>query len=332
MTTPAQGHREKIEAAKAAQAAETARKAVPPPPAKAAKKRPPVSEIPVVPATAAHPAGDVSRAVTLAKIRSPAAMRRLRIEAARSASARAANDNGAETAPAPETGPEGLIRLQLTEDKRRLKALESIEAKIALKATLLPTYADWCAAVVAAGAGAAGQAVQDDVVATIFMWRIDAGDYAGALELADHLLRHKLALPLPNLRSVATFLAEEVAEAAIKAAQAGKPFPADVLGDVHVLTDDRDMVDQVRAKLFKADGLVALSIAEAAIADGENEAAMRAVAGLKSAALDTAKTALARAKQLEPKIGVTKLIEQVDRLIAAEAKAAADNDKDKSKD
>ncbi len=323
--TPAQRHREKIDAARQAAQAEAAipAPAAPPP----AKKRPPVTEAPVVPASALdRPAGDIGRAVTLAKLRSPGALKRLRVEAGRLAAA--ANDNIDETAPAPDTGPAGLIRLQLTEDKRRLKALESIEAKVALKRELLSAYDDYCAIVLEAARQ--GHAPQDDVVAAIFMWRIDVGDFEGAVELADYLLTNRLALPPPNVRSVATFLAEEVAEAAIKAADAGKPFPLSALEAVHILTDDRDMHDPVRAKLFKADGRIALLTAEAAKLAADADGDTHAVAGLRERALADAKTAFTRAKELEPKIGVTKLLEKVDAAIAADAKAAAEQKKDQT--
>ncbi|STH42997.1 small terminase subunit [Escherichia coli] len=43
---------------------------------------------------------------------------------------------------------------------------------------LLPKYAAW-----AEGVLAAGGAQQDDVLMYVMLWRIDAGDYAGALEI-----------------------------------------------------------------------------------------------------------------------------------------------------
>ena len=326
MTTPAQRKRERIEAQRAqASLAARAETAAPVEKAKATRTRASGSgALPAAGIAEAPTAATIERAVSLANRRSPATMRRLRIEAGKAA-ARPANDNAQDTAPAEGTGPEALIRLQLVEDKRRLKALESVEAKIRLKAELVGRYDAWIEAVLAAGAGTDGRAVQDDVVATLFMWKVDIGDYAVALAIADHLLRHKLALPPPNVRSVSTFLAEEIAEAAIKAANATTPFPLDLLADVHVLTDDRDMHDQVRAKLYKADGLVLLAMSRIEAVAGETEGAdEHNVAGAPAAARKAAREALARALSLENRIGVKKELEQLDRLIAADDKEAAD--------
>ncbi|STJ68278.1 small terminase subunit [Escherichia coli] len=41
----------------------------------------------------------------------------------------------------------------------------------------------------------------------VMLWRIDAGDYAGALEIGRHALRHGWVMPLGN-RNVQTVLAE----------------------------------------------------------------------------------------------------------------------------
>lgn len=73
---------------------------------------------------------------------------------------------------------------------------------------LLPKYAAW-----AEGVLAAGGAQQDDVLMYVMLWRIDAGDYAGALEIGRHALRHGWVMPLGN-RNVQTVLAEEMADAA----------------------------------------------------------------------------------------------------------------------
>ena len=54
---------------------------------------------------------------------------------------------------------------------------------------------------------AAGGAQQDDVLMYVMLWRIDAGDYAGALEIGRHALRHGWVMPLGN-RNVQTVLAE----------------------------------------------------------------------------------------------------------------------------
>ncbi|HAO2721954.1 TPA: helix-turn-helix domain-containing protein [Escherichia coli] len=143
-----------------------------------------------------------------------------------------------------------LMLLQLAEDRRRLKGVQSTVKKAEIKVELLPKYAAW-----AEGVLAAGGAQQDDVLMYVMLWRIDAGDYAGALEIGRHALRHGWVMPLGN-RNVQTVLAEEMADAAQSAMLAATGFDADLLLQTLELTDGLDMPDQSRARLHKAIGAV----------------------------------------------------------------------------
>lgn len=143
-----------------------------------------------------------------------------------------------------------LMLLQLAEDRRRLKGVQSTVKKAEIKVELLPKYAAW-----AEGVLAAGGAQQDDVLMYVMLWRIDAGDYAGALEIGRHALRHGWVMPLGN-RNVQTVLAEEMADAAQSAMLAATDFDADLLLQTLELTDGLDMPDQSRARLHKAIGAV----------------------------------------------------------------------------
>lgn len=143
-----------------------------------------------------------------------------------------------------------LMLLQLAEDRRRLKGVQSTVKKAEIKVELLPKYAAW-----AEGVLAGGGAQQDDVLMYVMLWRIDAGDYAGALEIGRHALRHGWVMPLGN-RNVQTVLAEEMADAAQSAMLAATGFDADLLLQTLELTDGLDMPDQSRARLHKAIGAV----------------------------------------------------------------------------
>lgn len=143
-----------------------------------------------------------------------------------------------------------LMLLQLAEDRRRLKGVQSTVKKAEIKVELLPKYAAW-----AEGVLTAGGVQQDDVLMYVMLWRIDAGDYAGALEIGRHALRHGWVMPLGN-RNVQTVLAEEIADAAQSAMLAATGFDADLLLQTLELTDGLDMPDQSRARLHKAIGAV----------------------------------------------------------------------------
>lgn len=139
--------------------------------------------------------------------------------------------------------------LQLSEHRRRLKLTQSNERKADLKREFLPAYAPWIA-----GLLEANSASQDDVAMFILIWRIDAGDYTGALEIARHALKHGWVMPDRFSRTTGTAIAEEFADVAMRAFTADEQFSAAILTQVVALVEDEDMPDQSRARLFKAMG------------------------------------------------------------------------------
>jgi hypothetical protein len=178
-----------------------------------------------------------------------------------------------------------LMRAKLDTDRRRLKQVQSVERKIVIKHEILSDYDDYVAGVLASGQG-----VQDDVIGYVLTWRIDIGDYAGALDVARYVLDHNLSLPDRFERTPATLVAEEPAVQALKAYDAGKPFDIDVLETILALTAARDMPDQVRAKLHFAIGR-----------HQAEQAPQRALDHLR------------RAVELHDKVGAKKDIEQLER-------------------
>lgn len=202
--------------------------------------------------------------------------------------------------PAPEDERARAYRMKLVElgeDRRRLKAIQSVAGKIELKRQLLPNYAPWVGGIIAAEAEG-GVIDQDEIFTTVMIWRIDVGDFAGALPLAAYALRHKLKLPERYKRDVATTVAEEIANAALKAMTAGEAVDLEALDAAAKLTAEHDMPDEVRAKLLKAQGLALMPMAMGA--------------GEVSEALGY----LTRAFALNPKIGVKKEIEALRRELA----------------
>lgn len=177
-----------------------------------------------------------------------------------------------------------LMLLQLNEDRRRLKGIQSTVTKAQIKVEVLPKYAAWAEGVL----GADG-AQQDDVIMYVMLWRIDAGDYAGALTIGRHALKHGWVMPVGK-RNTATVLTEEMADAAKAAMLAGTPFDADLLLQTLDAVDGEDMPDQSRARLHKSIGWVQTE---------SNPAS----------ALNHLKHAL----QLDERCGVKKDIEQLER-------------------
>lgn len=194
-----------------------------------------------------------------------------------------------------------LMMLQLVDHRATLKAIQSREAKIAMKRDLLPFYDGWIAGVLE---GASGE--PDEVFTTIMIWRIDVGQYIEAVPLIQYALRHRMPLPERINRTLATFVTEEIAEAALKAfalgAEVAAAFPAGVLAAIEDLVDDEDpdlredMPDEVRAKLQKA-------IGKAILQGGEDDRARQ----------EQALKRFQRALELDDGAGVKKEIEQLVR-------------------
>ena len=144
--------------------------------------------------------------------------------------------------------------MMLLQDHRaRLHNIQSEEGKAAFKRNVLPEYAAYMAGVLEADAGA-----QDEVVTTVMVWLIDAGNYADALDVAAYVLRHKLPLPDRFRRTTGCTVAEEIAEAALSVQQTGGEFDPALLARATELTAGEDMPDEVRAKLYLAAGRAVL--------------------------------------------------------------------------
>lgn len=185
----------------------------------------------------------------------------------------------------------------LWEARRTLKAIKSTEAKVAKKREILPDFDAYVAGVLEAGNGA-----QDDVLMTVMIWRLDIGDLAGALAVAEYALRHGLDAPDRFERDTPSILVEQLAEEALRQLEAVARDETDQgrtaaelvmhLGRTEALTRDTDMHDPIRAKLHKALGY-----------------AYRDKGGHTAEALEH----LRRALELNDRAGVKKDIEKLER-------------------
>lgn len=213
------------------------------------------------------------------------------------------------TIPDPADRAASQIGLRLTHDLRRLKEIKSIDLKIAAKREMLPNYRDWIAGLLEADAGV-GSGIAADVLPTCMVWMIDVGEYDQALDLAEFVLRHHVAMPSRYERDAPTIVVEEIADAAAKVQNTGEAFPLSVLDTVDNLTVGIDIHDQVRAKLLKAIGIEQLRRAEDAPAANSQAPLHSALANLREA------------QRLHDRIGVKDRIKRADKLLAAVGPAA----------
>lgn len=163
-----------------------------------------------------------------------------------------------------------LMLAKLYDDKRRLKEVQSVARKIEIKREILPDYDSWIH-----GALAGGQGGQDDVLVTVMVWKLDIGDFDGAIQIAQYVIHHDLVMPDAYERSAATVLVDEIADAALRVQKSGESFGLESLRAVMDLTIEHDMPDQARAKLHKALGYEYQESGQLVLALEEYEAALQ---------------------------------------------------------
>lgn len=242
---------------------------------------------------------------------SAAAMHRLRYAAAAAVTLEVAETSEGDPippaavaeAPAPASSAEAQIRARLVHDRRRLSDIKAIDRKVAAKLEMLPEYEPWLQGVLAAAAET-GKAAADEIAPTCMVWKIDVGDYAGALALARYVVGFAVPMPAHFNRDGATIAAEMFAEAAL--ARTGDPLAMlPQLLEVEELTAEHDMHDQVRAKLMKAIGV------GVTLASEQPDVAADQLPVLRQQAL----ASLLAAEKLDERIGVKGRIAALQKLL-----------------
>lgn len=196
------------------------------------------------------------------------------------------------------------IMHRLRMDQSALKRVQSDQAKAAMKRQLLPHYEGWIEGTLDGDSGR-----QDEVIVTLMVWAIDAGDYALAARIGRYVVTHSLLMPDRFNRTAATVLVDEICDpilVQVKADDTTDVTPyLTVLDDVADFTAGSDMPDVVRAKLCKARAF--------ALRNGTTEEQTTALALLR------------QALTLDAGAGVKKEIERLARVVKkAAAQTGAD--------
>ncbi len=194
------------------------------------------------------------------------------------------------------------IMHRLRMDQSALRRVQSDQAKAAMKRQLLPHYEGWIEGTLDGDSGR-----QDEVIVTLMVWAIDAGDYALAVRIGRYVVVHGLLMPDRFNRTAATVLVDEICDPILVQVKADDatdvtPYLA-VLDEVAEFTAGSDMPDVVRAKLCK----------------------VRAFA-LRNGTTDEQTTALEllrHALTLDAGAGVKKEIDRLARVVKKAAAAAA---------
>ncbi|WJS98191.1 phage terminase small subunit [Novosphingobium humi] len=197
------------------------------------------------------------------------------------------------------------LRVALHDNLRSLSDIASIEARNPVKIEMARTFAPWIEGVLQAGEE--GQAAQDEILVWNLIWAIDYRDWDYALRLAAHAIRFNLASPERYNRTVACFVAEDIAKLSLDQQEA---VPHEVLCRVLALIEGHDMPDPAKAKLHKA-----LARSFTRRAEAFDPAADNAPAGGKAAYLAEALDHARRAHQLDSSIGVKSDIRSLEKAL-----------------
>ncbi|MBK0032694.1 terminase [Erwinia sp. S43] len=142
------------------------------------------------------------------------------------------------------------IMHRLRMDQSALKRVQSDQAKAELKRTLLPHYEGWIEGTLEGNSGR-----QDEVIVTLMVWAIDAGDLALAVRIGRYVVTHGLSMPDRFNRTAATVLVDEICDPILVQVKANESTDVTsyltLLDEVMEITASQDMPDMVRAKLHK---------------------------------------------------------------------------------
>lgn len=178
-----------------------------------------------------------------------------------------------------------LLMVKLTRDKQSLSEIQGIPGKIAYKNEHFETYWPWCEGILSQN-----EKREDPILIHMFIWAFDIGDLDKAQQLSEYILDHEI-----QLNKTTDFKITSAGQIARSISDLGQ-FPDLTLEELQPFFDlvkDKDMPNQVLAELYKT---------AAILSKEENQ-------------LNDALAYFTRAKQLYEKVGVKKLISEVEKLI-----------------
>ncbi|MCP3945184.1 MAG: terminase [Desulfobacteraceae bacterium] len=186
------------------------------------------------------------------------------------------------------------LEKELKKDLASLKMIQSIKQKENEKAThLVPKYMPVVASLKASGSS-------HFLLGQILVWLFDIKDIHEAMELAVYCIEKKVAMPERFKRKLPTYLCDTILDWAENEHEAGRT-PEPYFRQIYDLAKDWDIPDQVRARLFRLRGLIALEKEDFEQAVTELEKATEYGAKVKTALSKAQKKLADKAEQLTDK-------------------------------
>lgn len=146
------------------------------------------------------------------------------------------------------TNQDNLMKASLAADLVRIKRIQShAQRDVRKKDELVPRYREYLKGLIAKNR--VGPA---DVVFCNLVWAIDIGDVEWARALGNYAIEHDVATPDDFRRDIRNVYVGDMARLALKLNQTKTPTPWIV--EIEQQSTSWDLVDQIRADLYKACG------------------------------------------------------------------------------
>ena len=183
------------------------------------------------------------------------------------------------------TGGDAATILAFEADLNRMSHIRSRQRRNQFKRDLIPRYQPW---VDELKKSEDVSAKRQRVFVWLLLWRVDAGDWSGALSMLPFAFAHGMQAPEDFSRTLAEAVTEQIIEGVVNQKQEAEQIG--LLNDLQRMIAGEDITDQISAKLYKCLG-VAYLISEP----------------LKALSL------FEQAIKLNPRVGVRRLIDKLNR-------------------
>ena len=144
--------------------------------------------------------------------------------------------------------PTANIELRLFNHLNELKETKSVQEKIAKKKAWLPEYMGYIE-----GSLAVSPSTQNTTLITLMIWAIDAGEYDVGVRIAEYAILNEMVMPEGYSRGIAEFVTEQTAIDFIDDTELAMTN-ADIIDRIIELGVGEQMVDEARAKIYRAKG------------------------------------------------------------------------------
>lgn len=195
----------------------------------------------------------------------------------------------------PEKGGDAATILAFEADLNRMSHIRSRQRRNQFKRDLIPTYQPWI-----------NEQMQSESVSAkrqrmfvwLLLWRVDAGDWMGALDMLPFAFAHGMQAPQDFSRTLAEAVTEQIIDGVVNQKQEAEQVG--LLNDLQRMIAGKDITDEISAKLHKCLG-VAYLVSEPQKALGLFEQAIK----------------------LNPRAGVRRLIDKLNKPAKVSKKQAA---------